>query len=98
MIGMIGHSLFTLTVAAIAFYAGVKLTERHHRERDAAVDYARWAATPQPRRFHEGVDMSAPNPIPPTGTRFDKILQPGSEFETRLRENGQATCLVKGGQ
>ena len=102
MIEFILNSRFTIDVATTSFYAGVHLAERHHKEKEAAVDYYVWQAhrfhdthcvslVPQPQP--ENHLMAAPAPMPPvgTGTRFDKALLPGGPIDQRLTENGQAT-------
>ena len=102
MLEFILHSMFTVAVATTSFYAGVHLTERHRKEKEAAVDYYVW----QTHLFHdthyvsaihqpqpENPSMAAPAPMPPvgTGTRFDKAFLPGGPIDQRLTENGQAT-------
>lgn len=104
MLEFVLHSLFLVAVSTASFYAGVHLTERHHREKEAAIDYYVWhanrfrdthyvSAVQQP--VEADPQMAAPVPMPPvgTGTRFNKELLPGGPIEQRMAENGRATYL-----
>lgn len=105
MIDLVIHSLFTLGTAAVAFWTGVKLTERHHAEKEFAVE----RTSNLTRIYYESHDvqpieqpkqnpsMAAPTPMPPPGReRFKHALAPGGPIQTRLNKTGQATYLFPG--
>lgn len=105
MVDFVIHSLFILGTAAFAFLTGVKLTERHRAEKEAAVERAAVLT----RIYFESHDvqpieqpqqnpsMAAPVPMPPANAqRFKDALAPGGPIQTRLDEAGQATYLFPG--
>lgn len=101
----IWHSLFTLATTTAAFYAGVKLTERHCSEKEYAVERA--ASLTRLRMESQALkpvelseqkpSMAAPVPVPPPSySRCEKALAPGGPVETRMNEVGQGTYLFHG--
>ena len=105
MVDLVIHSLFTLGTAAVAFWTGVKLTERHHAEKEFAIE----RTSNLTRIYYESHDvqpveqpqqnpiMAAPVPMPPSEQeRFKKAFAPGGPIQTRLSETGQATYLFPG--
>lgn len=105
MVDLVIHSLFTLGTAAVAFWTGVKLTERHHAEKEFAIE----RTSNLTRIYYEShdvqpVEQPQQNPImaasvpmpPPEQERFKKAFAPGGPIQTRLSETGQATYLFPG--
>lgn len=105
MVDFVIHSLFTLGTAAFAFWTGVKLTERHHAEKEAAVE----RASTMTRIYFESHNirpaelqpqnpsMAAPVSMPPASAqRVKDALAPGGPIQTRLDETGKATYLFPG--
>lgn len=95
--------VFTLVTTAAAFYAGVKLTERHLHEKEAAVRYAHQQVEHFYRTHYvhaiepaPGPSMAAAAPLPPAVNnpgRFEAALAPDGPMAERLAQNGQATML-----
>lgn len=105
MVDLVIHSLFTLGTAAVAFWTGVKLTERHHAEKEFAVErtsnltriYYESHDVQQIKQPQQNPSMAAPVPmLPPGQERFKKAFAPGGPIQTRLNETGQATYLFPG--
>ena len=106
MLEFIWHSLFSLVTATAAFYAGVKLTERHLHEKEGAVQYAHQQVEHYHRTHYVHAiepthrpNMTAPAPMPPAvhaPGRFDAALAPDGPVADRLAQNGQATIFFPG--
>ena len=103
MFQFLTHSLFSIAIAASSFYAGVKLTERHYREKEATVANAliderafrdtHYVSRIEQPRFPR---VGTPATPPAAHSRTDAALAPGGPVETRLNENGQATYMFSG--
>lgn len=105
MVDLVIHSLFTLGTAAVAFWTGVKLTERHHTEKEFAIErtsnltriYYESHDVRQVEQTQQNPSMAAPTSMPPPGQeRFKHALAPGGPIQTRLNETGRATYLFPG--
>lgn len=105
MVDLVIHSLFTLGTIAVAFWTGVKLTERHHAEKEFAVErasnltriyYESHYVHPH-EQLHRDSSTAAPVPMPPPGRDGLKhAFAPGGPIQTRLNETGRATYLFPG--
>lgn len=99
MVDLVVHSLFTLSTAAVAFWTGVKLTERHYAEKERAIE----RTSNLTRLYYESHDVQPigqpqqnHNIAPTRMPRFQEAFAPGGPIQTRLSETGQATYLFPG--
>ena len=89
MIQYMLHTVITLGLCAAAFTGGVKLTERHYREKDAALTYA---LDKQRSLMRAGVgNIPIAEPYVPHRSLPE-------EFGKHLKANGQATFYFPGGE
>lgn len=88
MIQYMLHTVITLGLCAAAFAGGVKLTERHYREKDAALTYA---LDKQRSLMRAGIGN-----VPIAEPYTPRVLP--NEFGKHLKENKQATYLFPGGE
>lgn len=83
------HTIVTLIMCIAAFIGGVRITERHYREKEASVSFA---LDKQRSLLRAGVDrVPVAEPYVPRHTLPE-------EFGKHLKANGQATYYFPGGE
>ena len=81
------HTIVTLLLCGLAFLGGVRVTERHQREKEAAIDHA---LEVQRADFRASI-------VPLTPARpYVPPIQEHGEFAERLEKNGSATIMFPG--
>lgn len=83
------HTIVTLILCTAAFIGGVRITERHHREKEASMSYA---LEQQRSLMRAGIgNVPIAEPYVPRHTL-------PKEFGKHLKDNGQATYYFPGGE
>lgn len=89
MIQYVLHTIVTLILCAAAFVGGVRLTERHYREKEETVSFA---LDKQRALMRAGIgQLPVAEPYVPRRTLPE-------EFGKHLKVNGQATFYFPGGE
>lgn len=89
MIQYMLHTVITLILCTAAFVGGVRITERHYREKEASMSFA---LEKQRSLLRAGVDR-----IPVAEPYVSPHSLP-EEFGKHLKANGQATYYFPGGE